>query len=751
MNPEDAASYTASCFRGEPASCSRVCPFEMDIRALLAKMAKGRWSAAYKVLRDATVFPGIVSVLCEQPCRDCCQRVVLGDEPIALRDLEAACLRLAKDREPQRYSIPAKAQRVAVIGAGPAGLSLALHLAQKRYQVTVFEKESGWGGALRSHPRFSEFEADLTLQFSAVEVDFRYGAEVRSLDEVADFDAVYVATGTGGDVLGVCADWDDQLFTTGLPKVFAGGALCGADLMEAIAQGAEASRSMEAFLQTGKPARTHERAGEDGCGRFLSHEGVASQPLVRPAGPEGYTAEEAKLEAGRCMLCDCDLCIEACEMLKAFRKDPHKISDEVYTDMMASPPLSSRSLTRETYSCNICGHCRSVCPVDVDVGALMQLSRVARMSAGIHPAALHDFWLREMDFAVGEGAFASSAKDKTSCEYAFYPGCQLGASNPEHVLSTHAHLSERRDVGVILGCCGAPAYWAGDDQRLQANLAATRQTWEDLGRPTLIFACATCINLFRHLLPEIPGVSLYEVLAEAEGALPPAPFTDAAVFDPCAARRETGMESGVRTLAARAGIQLEELKEANRCCGHGGHIRVANPGLYDEITRNRTQASSQPYIVYCANCKEVFAARGKPCAHVLDVFLGIDPNTPNPSLQQKRDNSLRVKRELMKQMQDLDFRPDAHPWDELELSIDERLQRQLDDKLISAAELKEAIWSAEQSNDKFQDSTDGSFVCSLVKPVITYWVRYRQVDPGVFEVLGAYYHRMRVEREGKRS
>ena len=68
-------------------------------------------------------------------------------------------------------------------------------------------------------------------------------------------------------------------------------------------------------------------------------------------------------------------------------------------------------------------------------------------------------------------------------------------------------------MGVILGCCGAPAYWAGDDERLRANVERTRQAWNDLGRPTLVFACATCASLFSGSLPDIPRVSLYELLA----------------------------------------------------------------------------------------------------------------------------------------------------------------------------------------------------------------------------------------------
>ena len=210
-------------------------------------------------------------------------------------------------------------------------------------------------------------------------------------------------------------------------------------------------------------------------------------------------------------------------MLKRFRKDPHKIAVEVYTDMGVNPPLSVRAVTREAYSCNICGHCKSVCPEDVDMGALLQFSRAARMSAGVHPAALHDFWLREMDFATSEGSFVSAPAGRETCEYAFYPGCQLGASNPEHVLKSYEFLSATYDAGIFLGCCGAPAYWAGDEARLRANVDETRQRWSDLGKPTLVFACATCESLFHQFLPEIPRVSLYELLARSEQIAPDQP------------------------------------------------------------------------------------------------------------------------------------------------------------------------------------------------------------------------------------
>jgi heterodisulfide reductase subunit C len=746
MKLEESTQYTARCFHGEPASCSYACPFHMDIRAFLEKASKGRWMAAYKTLRNAAVFPVIISILCDQPCRSHCQRTLLGDEAIALRDLESASIRYTKSRKPEFYVIPPKDKRIAVVGAGVAGLSCALNLAQKKYSVTVFDKESGWGGALRSHPRFAEFDADIALQFSAVQAEFRYGTEIKTLEALAEFDAVYIATGAGGDSFGLLQSWEGDLLTTSIPNVFMGGELCGSTFMKGIAQGSEVSRTIEVFLQTGKAAHTHGDDDKDNCERYLKHEGAVSIPRVEASSSDGYTEEEAKTEALRCLQCDCANCMAACEMLKSFRKNPHKIAVEAFNDMGVNPPFSVRTLTREVYSCNICGYCKSVCPSKVDMGMLLQFSRTARMNAGIHPSALHDFWLREMDFAASEGSFASAPKGKDVCEYAFYPGCQLGASNPDHVLKAYEFLFEKYAAGIFLGCCGAPAYWAGDEARMRVNIEKIKQGWSEMGKPTFIFACATCESLFRMFLPEINGVSLYELLAEDKDVTPVRAFPEAAVFDPCSARNDNGMQSGVRKLAGKAGVALQELKEKNRCCGHGGHIRVANPELYDEIVQHRIEASDKPYIAYCANCKEVFVSKGKKCVHILDLVFGLNTEPRIPTLQEKRNNSLKVKKELMKK-RDIDFKPEMHEWDELTLIINDEIQKDMEKKLISTADLKEAIWLAESSGDKFYDERNGICLCSMIKPVITYWVQYKETAPKTYEIFSAYYHRMRFNKE----
>lgn len=747
MKPVDFTAYTARCFRGEPASCSTACPFALDVRAFLDKVAKGRWTAAYKLLRNAVLFPVIVAALCDSPCGERCQRTSLGDEAIAIREVEAAVLRNTEEQKPEHYVIPAKDKRVAVVGAGLAGLACALRLAQKRYLVTVFERSETWGGCLRSDPRFADFDADIARQFSAVDCAFHYGTEITGINQFSEFDAVFVATGAGGESFGLLDSWDCGFYATREPKVFLGGMLTGAGVVQAIAEGAEASGVIDVYLHTGRAARASGDYRRESCAHYLSHDGVASVSRVAPSEPGEYTADEARSEAARCLRCDCDACLAGCEMLREYGKDPRKMAVEAHADMQVNP-FSSRTLTRQVYSCNVCGRCKSVCPEGVDVGGLLRCSRAARMSAGVAPAALHDYWLREMEFATTEGAFFSAARGGTTSKHVYYPGCQLGAAKPEYVLRTYEVLNAAgHDLGVVLSCCGAPAYWAGDDAGMEASHAETRRVWNELGRPTFVFACATCAMIFASFLPEIGRVSVYELLADCPGLAPASPHREAAVFDPCNARDETGMEAAVRELAQRGGVVLHELPEKNLCCGHGGHIRVANPGLYERIVRNRAEATSQPYLVYCANCRDVFAWRGKECAHILDVALGLQVEPSVPTLEQKRKNSLRVKKELMKLLKDVDFEPTRHEWDELTLIIPPKVEQQMEEKLISAADLKEAIWRAEAADDFFANADDGTRLASLVRPVITYWVQYREQPPKTYEVVAAYYHRMRIGRE----
>ena len=296
----------------------------------------------------------------------------------------------------------------------------------------------------------------------------------------------------------------------------------------------------------------------------------------------------------------------------------------------------------------------------------------------------------------------------------------------------------------MLGCCGVPALWAGDLERLNANIDRLRQSWESLGKPTLVFACATCERTLREYLPEIPLVSLYRKMAEAGLEPKGKSFETAAVFDPCAAREDSELWESVRELARQEGTALEEIRGGSRCCGFGGHIQVPNPELFQRFGEEAAAGSEAPYLVYCANCREVFLSRGKDCRHILEEYFG-RAAAEIPSILEKRQNALTLKKEMMKEGWDMDFTPSVNPWDALELDIPKELRQKMERTMVSTADLQETIWNAETGGDKLLGD-DGWLLASMVKSVITYWVQYRPRENGSeneFEVSAVYSHRMK--------
>jgi len=376
------------------------------------------------------------------------------------------------------------------------------------------------------------------------------------------------------------------------------------------------------------------------------------------------------------------------------------------------------------------------------MGELFRFSREDRWKQKKWIPGLHDYWLRELDFNSGEGFYATSEK----CSYLFFPGCQLSASMPEHVLNAWNFLREKLDVGIMLGCCGAPAVWAGDLDRKASNLELLSSHWQAMGKPKVICACATCTDMLKSQIEGIEVISLYSVLSENNAPISALPFDTAAVFDPCSANHDEIVHSSVRALAEKSGCKTQELgSSAGKCCGYGGHMRLANPSLYREITDNRASASDLPYLVYCANCLEVFRSKNKECVHILDAVFGCVTNT-TPTLAEKRSNALTLKGTLMQEIDKCSFVPSSNEWDDVKIAVTPAARTNMEDKLITDSDVREAIFSAEKDKDFFEDANGLRTAC-LQKSVLTYWVDYRESESGRYTVEAAYCHRMHIGEE----
>ena len=112
---------------------------------------RGDFAAALKLYRKAVPFPGIISHICDQPCQAACLRKELGGA-IEIAALERACLEFGRHGAEPIKPLPRKAKKVAVIGAGISGLTVAFDLARKGWGVSIYEASDRIGGGLWKTP-----------------------------------------------------------------------------------------------------------------------------------------------------------------------------------------------------------------------------------------------------------------------------------------------------------------------------------------------------------------------------------------------------------------------------------------------------------------------------------------------------------------------------------------------------------------------------------------------------------------------
>jgi NADH-quinone oxidoreductase subunit F len=142
---------SGSCRELVGAPCQTGCPVGTEVWRYVAHIGLGEYEEAYRAIRSANPFPSVCSRVCNHPCENACRCGTTGGEPIAIRHLKRFVVDKV-DPSAYKYALRTKANapRVAIIGAGPAGLTAANSLSILGYKVTVFEKEAKAGGMLVS-------------------------------------------------------------------------------------------------------------------------------------------------------------------------------------------------------------------------------------------------------------------------------------------------------------------------------------------------------------------------------------------------------------------------------------------------------------------------------------------------------------------------------------------------------------------------------------------------------------------------
>ncbi len=307
------------------APCHVACPAHMNIPVMNRLIAAGKMDEALEVVKKDIALPAVLGRICPAPCEGACHRKKV-DEPVSICLLK----RFVGDegKEPSISPAPKTGWKVAVIGAGPAGLAAAYSLQQRGVQVTLFDAADKAGGQLRTH--IPEEKLPREVLDKEIEAVFQTGVRFRGGKKIGldqweeikkEYEAVILATGTLTEdsekfsvkttPKGFAAD--RNTYQTSEENVFAvGNALRSSKLaVRSVGQGKEVAFSIWQFLK-GKPIKGEPRLFNSRFGKLVNEEfseylkeSVPDKRVYPAAGVDGFSHEEAIAEAKRCLHCDC--------------------------------------------------------------------------------------------------------------------------------------------------------------------------------------------------------------------------------------------------------------------------------------------------------------------------------------------------------------------------------------------------------------------------------------------------------------
>jgi formate dehydrogenase (NADP+) beta subunit len=185
--------------------CQHACPAHTPVPEYIRLIADGRYSDAYMINWESNVFPGVLGRTCDRPCEPACRRGRLDadEEPVAICRLKRVAADNKQDIAARLPLIPKRknGKRIALIGAGPASLTVARDLLPLGYDIVLFDEQGIAGGMMRSQiPSFrlpaSVLDEEIAFALRD-QVEQRFGKRVESMKAVLEekFDAVFIGTG----------------------------------------------------------------------------------------------------------------------------------------------------------------------------------------------------------------------------------------------------------------------------------------------------------------------------------------------------------------------------------------------------------------------------------------------------------------------------------------------------------------------------------------------------------------------------
>ena len=200
MKPTDIA---APSYFHKVVDCQWACPAHTPVPEYIRLIAAGRYTDAYMVNWNSNVFPGILGRTCDRPCEPACRRGRVEKDPVAICRLKRVAADNKSDIRGLLPAIPAhkNGKRIALVGAGPASLTVARDLMPQGYHCVLYDGDAKAGGMIRTQiPRFRLPETIIDEEVGYVTdmgVELRLGERIDSLESLLSegYDAIFIGTG----------------------------------------------------------------------------------------------------------------------------------------------------------------------------------------------------------------------------------------------------------------------------------------------------------------------------------------------------------------------------------------------------------------------------------------------------------------------------------------------------------------------------------------------------------------------------
>src|SRR6267154_3501232 len=199
MRPTD---ISAPDYFHKVVDCQWACPAHTPVPEYIRLIAEGRYSDAYMINWKSNVFPGILGRTCDRPCEPACRRGRVEETPVAICRLKRVAADFKDDvKHRMPRPSPKNGKRIAIVGGGPASLTVARDLAPLGYHCTVFDSDPKADGMMRTQiPKFRlpdsviDEETDYILNLG---IEFKGGTRIDSLKKLLgeNFDAIFVGSG----------------------------------------------------------------------------------------------------------------------------------------------------------------------------------------------------------------------------------------------------------------------------------------------------------------------------------------------------------------------------------------------------------------------------------------------------------------------------------------------------------------------------------------------------------------------------